>query len=115
MAHYAGSCQCGNVRFEADTEIKEVISCNCSRCSRLGSLLAAVPRVKFKIVSDKGATIYKFNKHVIDHVFCSTCGIQPYATGKGPGGVEMAMINVRCVEGVDPESFKVMKFDGRSM
>ncbi len=113
MTIYSGSCQCGKVRFEAETEIAQVISCNCSRCGRLGALLAAVPKDRFKLVSGEDAlTTYKFNKHLVDHKFCATCGIQTFAQGKGPGGVEMAMINVRCVEGVDAESFPVMKFDG---
>jgi hypothetical protein len=116
MTHYIGSCQCGAVRYEADLDIKEVISCNCSRCRRLGSLLSGGPKDKFKLMSGEGAlTTYKFNKHAIDHLFCSTCGIQTHAQGKGPGGVEMVMVNVRTLNGVDPESFKVKKFDGASM
>lgn len=116
MTHYSGSCQCDNVRFEADMDIKEVISCNCSRCRRVGSLLSGTTKDKFKLVSGEGATkTYKFNKHVIDHLFCSTCGIQTHALGKGPAGVEMVMINVRTLDGVDPESFKVRKFDGASI
>jgi hypothetical protein len=43
------------------------------------------------------------------------CGIQPYAEGKGRDGSDMVMVNVRCLEGVDPEQFEVMKFDGASM
>ncbi len=113
MAHYAGGCQCGKVRFEADMDIKEVISCNCSRCAKVGSLLSGTAKDKFKLVSGEAAlTTYKFNKHVIDHRFCATCGIQTHSQGKGPGGVEMVMINVRTLDGVDPEQFKVMKFDG---
>jgi hypothetical protein len=116
MTAYSGGCQCGKVRFEADMDIKEVISCNCSRCAKVGSLLSAVPKDEFKLVAGEGAmTTYKFNKHVIDHLFCATCGIQTHAQGKGPGGVEMVMINVRCLDGVDANQFKVMTFDGASM
>jgi len=113
---YKGSCQCGKVRFEAETEIAEIITCNCSRCSRLGALLSAVPKERFKLVSGQGAmTEYKFNKHVISHMFCATCGIQPFAQGKGPGGVDMVMVNVRCVEGIDTDKLSVRKFDGAKM
>ena len=116
MALYAGGCQCGKVRFEADTDITQVISCNCSRCSRLGSLLSAVPAEKFTLQSGEGAmTEFRFNKHLIHHLFCATCGIQPFARGKSRDGRDMVMINVRCLDGVDPEAFKVMKFDGRSI
>ena len=116
MTKFSGGCQCGAVRFEAETEIKEVISCNCSRCAKLGALLSAVPGDKFTIKSGRGAlTEFKFNKHVIHHMFCATCGIQPFAQGKGRDGSDMVMINVRCLDGVDAESFKVRKFDGAKM
>src|SRR5262245_47610322 len=113
---YSGSCQCGKVAFDVTTDIGEVISCNCSRCGRLGALLAAAQAQDFTLKSDEGAlSNYQFNKHVINHYFCATCGIQPFARGKGPGGAEMVMVNVRCLEGVDPESLKVRKFDGKKL
>ena len=113
---YSGSCQCGKVSFDVDMQIDKVISCNCSRCRRLGSLLAGTKKENFILKSGQDAlTNYKFNKHVINHYFCSTCGIQPYAAGKGRDGSDMVMINVRCLDGVDPDTFEVMKFDGRSM
>jgi len=34
---YTGGCQCGKVRYEAQADIGEVITCNCSRCRKLGS------------------------------------------------------------------------------
>lgn len=112
---YTGGCQCGAVRYEVDAEIGKVIACNCSRCQKLGSLLAAADHADFRLVSGAHATIdFQFNKHVIHHPFCATCGIQSYAYGKGRGGNDMVMINVRCLDGVDPDSFEVMRFDGRS-
>jgi len=113
---YTGGCQCGKVRYEVEAEISKVISCNCSRCAKVGSLLAAASGSDFKLLSGEGdTTTFQFNKHVINHPFCATCGIQSFATGKGRDGSDMVMINVRCLDGVDPEQFEVMKFDGRSM
>jgi hypothetical protein len=113
---YTGGCQCGAVRYEVDAEIGKVIACNCSRCQKLGSLLAAADRSDFRLVAGAdAATDFQFNKHVIHHLFCATCGIQSYAYGKGRGGNDMVMINVRCLDGVDPDSFEVMRFDGRSL
>ncbi len=113
---YTGGCQCGKVRYEVQAEIAKVISCNCSRCSKLGSLLAAASASDFKLLTGEGEmTDFQFNKHVIHHPFCATCGIESYAYGKGPGGQDMVMINVRCLDGVDAEVFEVMKFDGRSL
>ena len=113
---YAGGCQCGKVRYEVDAEIGEVMVCNCSRCGRLGSLLTFVPARDFKLISGETAmTEYQFNKHLIHHLFCSTCGIQSFARGKGRDSAEMVSINVRCLDGVDVDSLKVKKFDGRSL
>jgi hypothetical protein len=113
---YSGSCQCGAVTFDVDTTIDKVVSCNCSRCRRLGSLLAAAKKADFNLKSGKDAlSTYQFNKHAIHHYFCATCGIQPYAEGKGRDGSDMVMVNVRCLDGVDPDSFDQMTFDGASM
>ena len=113
---YTGGCQCGKVRYEAQAEIDEVITCNCSRCRKLGALLAAVARSDFKLLSGENDLIdYQFNKRTIHHPFCKICGIESYAYGKGPGGKEMVMLNVRCLDGVDADQLKVKKFDGASL
>ena len=57
---------------------------------------------------------YLFNKHVISHHFCSTCGCAPFGVGTDPAGKAMAAVNVRCLEGVEPATLKIMPFDGRS-
>jgi hypothetical protein len=116
MTRYTGGCQCGKVRYEVETDIDKVYSCNCSRCDRLGSLLTFAPISAFTLkTSEDAATEYQFNKHVIHHKFCSTCGIQSYSWGAGPDGTEMVAINVRCLDGVDPDAFEVIKYDGASM
>jgi hypothetical protein len=56
-----------------------------------------------------------FNKHLLKHRFCPTCGIHPYAEGKDPKGNEMAAINLRCLEGIDLAAIPVTHFDGRSL
>jgi hypothetical protein len=113
---YSGGCQCGKVRFEVNADIQEVVSCNCSRCRRLGSLLAFVPVEDFKTLSGETAmTDFLFNRNVIHHLFCATCGIQSYALGRNPDGTEIVAINVRCLDDVDPATFEVKTFDGRSM
>ena len=114
---YSGGCQCGKVRYEVSLDIDAVIACNCSRCRRLGSLLAFAPLTQFKLLSGEAdLTSYQFNRHMIDHKFCSTCGIQPFAVGKNPkSGAQMAAINVRCLDGVDADEFKVRKVDGKSL
>jgi hypothetical protein len=110
---YMGGCQCGKVRYEAQADIGEVITCNCSRCRKLGSLLSAVAMTDFKRLSGEDEmTNYQFYRRAIHHPICKSCGIESYAYGKGPGGRDMVMLNVRCLDGVDAEQFKIRKFDG---
>jgi hypothetical protein len=112
---YSGGCQCGAVRYDVTADIGEVMACNCSRCGKLGTLLTFVPANAFHLTAGDGAmTEYQFNKSHIHHLFCKTCGIQSFARGKGRDGAEMIAINVRCLDGVDPDSFTVKKVDGKS-
>lgn len=102
MQHYQGSCQCGAVTFEADLDLAGAITCNCSRCRRLGSVFAFTPASGFRQTAGEGGlTVYRFNKQVIDHMFCPTCGIEPFGLGTAPDGSAVVAVNVRCLDGVD--------------
>ena len=112
---YKGSCHCGNISFEVEGELTQVVACNCSICARKGALLWAVPRDKLQLLgSEQGIGTYTFNNHVIAHRFCKTCGMHPYAENTSPDE-QAAYINVRCLEGIETASFPVLEFDGRSM
>ena len=115
VQHYRGGCQCGAVAYEVDVDVDNSITCNCSRCQKLGSVLAFAPRTAFKLVSGQDAlTEYRFNKKQIQHLFCKTCGIQSFGYGARPDGTLMAAINVNCLEGVDPRALTPKPVDGRS-
>ena len=79
--------------------------------------MAFAPATHFKLLSGEAdLTKFEFNKHMIQHQFCSTCGIQSYAIGTHPKtGAKMAAINVRCLDAVDVDALKVKKVDGRSL
>jgi hypothetical protein len=113
---YKGSCHCVKIQFEVEGDLDTATACNCSMCSRKGSLLWFVPRAKFQLTtpeSDIGT--YTFNKHVIKHRFCRTCGIHPYGEGVDPKGNQVAAVNIRCLEDIDLERIPVQHFDGRSL
>lgn len=113
---YTGSCHCGQVRFQATTDLARTLSCNCSICSRLGYVLSFIPATQFRLLSGEDAlTDYQFNKKRIHHLFCSTCGIHPFARSTGPDGKETVAVNLRCLEGVDLEALTPQKFDGKSL
>jgi len=112
---YQGSCHCGNIAFEVEGEINGAVECNCSICSRKGSLLWFVPRDNLRLrTAEEAAGTYTFNKHAIKHRFCPKCGIHPYGEGVDPNGNRMAAVNLRCIEGMDLASITVQRFDGRS-
>jgi hypothetical protein len=111
---YRGGCHCGKVTIEVEGDIAGAVSCNCSMCSKRGSLLWFVPREQMQLTGESELTTYTFNKHVIKHRFCANCGIHPFGEGVDPKGNATAAINIRCLEGIDLESIPVNHFDGRS-
>ena len=113
---YTASCHCGKVEFNVEGQIEQGLSCNCSMCSRKGSLLWFVPRSSVSwLTPEANASTYTFNKHLIKHRFCASCGIHPYAEAVDPSGNPTVAVNLRCVEGLDLKSVKVKEFDGRAL
>ena len=113
---YRGSCHCGKVAFEVESDIAGAMSCNCSICQRKGSLMWFVPREKLRLLTpDENASTYTFNKHFIKHRFCPKCGTHPYGEGVDPKGNAMAAINIRCLEGIELQKIPVTPFDGRAL
>src|SRR5262245_26395214 len=113
---YMGSCHCGKIEVEVEGELNGAMACNCSICSRKGSLLWFVPRDQLRLLtSPDDLREYTFNKHVIHHRFCDTCGIHPFAEGTDPTGKRTAAINIRCLENIDLEAVPVQHLNGRAM
>lgn len=115
VSHYEGSCQCGAVLYEVDVDLENTITCNCSRCQRMGFVLAFAPRDSFQLKSgERTLTEYRFNKQAIQHLFCKTCGVESFAYGKMPDGSPVVAINVNCLAGVEPRELNSTHVDGRS-
>lgn len=112
---YEGGCHCGSVRYSVELDLTNPITCNCSYCSKRGSILAFTPARNFTLEKGKDSlTEYRFNTKRIAHLFCSCCGMESFARGAMPDGTEMAAINVRCLDGVDPNTLNLQQHDGRS-
>jgi len=115
MTQYQGSCQCGAVTYSVSTDLENTLTCNCSRCQRMGFVLTFAPVQNFELRSGEDAlTEYRFNSRTIAHLFCRTCGVESFARGKMPDGSAVIAVNVNCLEGVDPRALKSQHFDGRS-
>jgi hypothetical protein len=116
MAKHSGGCHCGRVRYEVETDLAQVMSCNCSICQKRGALLTFVKAPQFKLLAGENAlTDYQFNKKIIHHLFCRTCGVGSFARGRAPDGSEMVAVNVRCLDDIDFDALTPMPFDGKSL
>lgn len=112
---HEGSCMCGKVAFEVETDLDELVECNCGHCHRKGLILKFVPADRFTLLHGEGDLAeFRFNKHRIEHLFCKTCGVQSFARGKAPDGSAIVAVNVRTLEDVEPWSYETRKVDGRS-
>ena len=75
-----GSCQCGEIRYEAEVDPQAVGICHCTDCQRLTGTayrvaVAAAPD-QFRLTSGQPTRYHKIGDsgRPSDQVFCSTCG-----------------------------------------
>ena len=115
MRPYDGSCHCGAIKFSFQAEpITKGIRCNCSFCSRRGTLMHPVPEGSFKVEAQEGAlSTYQFVTKQAQHYFCKHCGISTYSEAtRWPG---QYIVNLGCVEGVDTFALETTVFDGKHL
>lgn len=113
---YTGGCHCGAVRYRVTMKLEGAATCNCSMCSRAGTMLSFAPASQFELLSGQDALRdYQFGKRRIHHLFCGRCGIKSFARGVAPDGSDVVAVNVRCLDGVDLAAVPLKSFDGRSL
>jgi hypothetical protein len=116
MKTHAGGCHCGAVRYEATSDLTQVVSCNCSICNKRGALWTFLPASRFRLLKGEDAVSdYQFGKKTIHHLFCTTCGVGSFSRGQAPDGQETFAVNVRCLDDVDGSALKPMPFDGKAL
>ncbi|HYB12663.1 MAG TPA: GFA family protein [Myxococcota bacterium] len=110
---HRGGCHCGRVAYEVRGALERISQCNCSICTKKGYLHWIVSRECFKLLTPESQlATYTFNTCVAKHYFCRTCGIASfYVPRSDPDRID---VNVRCLEGVDATTLKVVLFDGRN-
>lgn len=113
---YQGSCHCGNIKFEVEGTIESLMDCNCSICRRRGHLMWFVPSAAFHLLTPHiDVATYRFNKMLIAHCFCPSCGTATHGHGTGPDGATMVAVNARCLPEVDIKAFKIVDYDGAKL
>ena len=114
MPTYHGSCHCGAVRFEVDTELTEFTSCNCSLCRTRNAVMAAVHQDHFRLLDGKdNLGLYQWNTKIAKHYFCKTCGIYPFH--KRRSAPDSYSVNVFCLDDAEVDQVPIVAADGRSM
>ncbi|WP_230530665.1 GFA family protein [Microvirga roseola] len=110
---HKGSCHCGAVAFEVETDLEQVIECNCSICRKKGYQLTFVPRSKLNVIrGEDNLATYTFNTHTVQHRFCATCGCAPFGEGKKPTREATAAVNIRCLDDIELSDIKTIPFNG---
>jgi len=89
------------VRFEVDTDLETTVRCNCSMCRRRSAVMTRVEPEHFRLLAGKDDLAeYHFHTGKATHYFCRTCGIYPFHHPRS--APELYVVNVGCLEGVDP-------------
>ena len=113
MTRYRGTCHCGAVEFQVETELDRVVRCNCSLCRRRGSLMHYVPPERFALLSGGERLVqYQFNTRTATHFFCENCGVFPFF--RSDAVEEVYVVNVACLEGADVSALEPERIDGAS-
>lgn len=114
MQTYTGSCHCGAVRFEIQTDFPELTQCDCSICRRKNALMVRVHESAFWLLAgEQVLTEYRFHTRTARHYFCSVCGIYPFHRKRVTP--DYLGINVYCLHDFEPTGIPVRQAVGAGM
>ena len=114
MRKYRGSCHCGAVTFEIETDFPELTTCDCSICRRKNALMVKVHESRFALLTGTEAlSEYQFHTMTARHFFCRTCGIYPFHRKRVTP--DFFGVNVFCLENFDPTGIPVRATGGATM
>ena len=103
-----GSCHCGAVRITLPHAPDWVGACNCSLCSKLGTLWAYYPDADVAIDGATDAYVWGTRSIGIHH--CRTCGCVTHWRTLGRDFGRMG-INARLLEGFAAETVEIRLLD----
>jgi hypothetical protein len=114
MPTYSGSCHCGAIRFEIDTEISDLYTCDCSLCAKKNALMTTVHESRFKLLAGEDKlSLYQWNTRIARHYFCSVCGIYPFHRKRSMP--DHYGVNVRALDNFDATGMPVRAAEGHTM
>lgn len=115
MTKHHGSCHCGAVAFEVDTDLAAATHCNCSICTKTMWTGVNCKPAAFRLLQGEAdLNGYAWGHKVSTRYFCRHCGVQCF--GKGHlevlGG-DFVSINANCLDGVEVHLLPLRHWDGR--
>jgi hypothetical protein len=114
MQKYRGSCHCGAVTFEIETDFPELTTCDCSICRRKNALMVKVHESRLRLLTgDDALAEYRFHTMTARHFFCRTCGIYPFHRKRVTP--DYFGVNVFCLDGFDATGIPVRATVGATM
>ena len=114
LSEHIGSCHCGKVCFKIASPLDDPQVCNCSFCTRRGAIHHKVEIGDFELTTSEGSLRSYGERPFSNHYFCTTCGIHCY-TRVQYGETDFYNVNLRCVEGMNPEALEPTVFDGATL
>ncbi len=107
------SCHCGAVRIVLAERPRQLTSCNCSLCHRLGALWAYYRPAQVSIALGAGTTVpYVQGDRTLAVHRCATCGCVTHWESVGKERASRMAVNARLLEPADVEKVPVRRFDG---
>ena len=114
MPSYRGSCHCGAVQFEIETDLTEFTKCDCSLCRKKNAVMTKVHESRFRLLQgEENLGLYQWNTRTAKHHFCKTCGI--YTFHRKRVTPDFFGVNVYCLEDADLSQVPIREVDGVSM
>lgn len=115
MTTYQGSCHCGAVAFEIDTEFTEFTMCNCTLCAKKNAVMTMVHEDHFRLTrGEDDLGLYQWNMKIARHHFCKRCGI--YTFHRKRSMPDHYGINVFCLDNADLTGVPIVRLlDGITM
>lgn len=109
------SCHCNKVQIElAIDNLDNLVRCNCSICTKKGTIMKIIDPDAFKIISGKEyLSEYNFHTKVARHFFCKICGI--YTHHNPRRDPKLFGVNVACIENFSVQNNQDIKtIDGKN-
>ena len=111
---YQGSCHCQAVTFEVDTNLEQLLTCDCSICRRKNALMLKVHQSALRILGGENSlTVYQFHTETAEHYFCKICGIYPFH--KKRVTPDYYSVNVYCLADIDLKGIPIRATIGAGM